>query len=31
MDRERNTIKHILNQLTCDEMERAWGLFYKMG
>ena len=31
MDRERNTIKHMLNQLTCDEMERAWSLFYKWG
>ena len=31
MDRERNTIKHMLNNLTFDEMERAWSLFYKWG
>ena len=31
MENERNTIKCILNQLTCDEMDRAWDLFYKWG
>ena len=31
MDRETNTIKRMLNNLTFDEMERAWSLFYKWG
>ena len=31
MEKERNTIKHMLNNLTLDEMERAWSLFCKWG
>ena len=29
MEKERNTIKYMLNNLTFDEMERAWNLFCK--
>ena len=28
---KQNAIKCMLNQLTCDEMDRAWDLFYKWG
>ena len=28
---ERNQIKYLLSCLTCDEMDRAWDLFYKWG
>ena len=28
---DKKTIKHMLNQLTCDEMDRAWNIFYKWG
>ena len=31
MENKRNTIKCMQNQLTCDEMDRAWDLFYKWG
>ena len=26
---DKATIKHMLSELTCDEMDRAWSLFYK--
>ena len=28
---DKKTIKHMLNELTCDEMDRAWSLFCKWG
>ena len=28
---ERDTIKRMLSNLTCDELDRAWNLFYKWG
>ena len=28
---DKKTIKHMLKQLTCDEMDRAWNIFYKWG
>ena len=28
---ERDTIKCMLSNLTCDEIDRAWSLFYKWG
>ena len=28
---EGDTIKHMLSNLTCDELDRAWNLFYKWG
>ena len=31
MEKERNTIKYLLHYLTCDEIDRAWYLFYKWG
>ena len=31
MENERKQIKYMLNNLTFDEMERAWDLFYKWG
>ena len=31
MENERTTIKNMLNQLTYDEMDRAWNIFYKWG
>ena len=28
---ERDTIKRMLSTLTCDELDRAWDLFYRWG
>ena len=30
-EKERNTIKYMLSNLTSDEVDRAWNLFYKLG
>ena len=27
----KNELKYLLNGLTCDEIDRAWELFYKWG